>query len=220
MDWIKAHSTPSEPTAPNGKVLYKTSADEDWLQSDADITDGTFNGFAEKESAIAVIIPSKDINGNDVTSIGEWSFGTDDILTSVTIPDSVTSIGDNAFSECSGLTSVTIPNSVTSIGDNAFEGCSGLTSVTIPDSVTSIGAGAFYGCISLTSVTIPNSVTSIGDYAFAYCRSLTSVTFNNFDVETTKGLITDPNFIFGTEFYDEDSSNPIEKTIQVNCTDG
>ena len=24
-------STPSEPTAPNGKVLYKTSADGEWL---------------------------------------------------------------------------------------------------------------------------------------------------------------------------------------------
>lgn len=51
VDWIKAHSTPSEPTAPNGKVLYKTSADGDWIVSedDADITNGAFNGFNEKE---------------------------------------------------------------------------------------------------------------------------------------------------------------------------
>lgn len=67
-------STPSEPIAPNGKVLYKTSADGDWLQSDAIIEDGAFNGFEERESAVAVIIPSKDASGNDVTSIGKESF--------------------------------------------------------------------------------------------------------------------------------------------------
>ena len=86
----------SEPTAPNGKVLYKTSTDGEWLESDADIEDGTFNGFNEKDSAVAVIIPSKDVDGNDVTSIGKESFWECD-LTSVTIPNSVTSIGLSAF---------------------------------------------------------------------------------------------------------------------------
>jgi hypothetical protein len=60
---------------------------------------------------------------------------------------SVTSIGDYAFGFNEGLTSVTIPNSVTSIGNWAFYYCGELTSVTIPNSVTSIGEGAFYECI-------------------------------------------------------------------------
>ena len=120
-----------DPTAPIGKVLYNTGADGDWFESDASITDGTFNGFDEKESAVEVIIPSKDASENAVTSIGY-----------------------SAFYGCIGLTNVTIPDSVTSIGESAFENCSGLTSVTIPDSVTSIGYYAFQNCNSMTSVTI------------------------------------------------------------------
>lgn len=154
VDWINTHSTPSEPTAPNGKVLYKTSTDGEWLESDADITDGTFNGFTEKESAVAVILPSKDASENDVTSIGQAAFSGCSGLTSVTMPSSVTSIGNYAFFSCSSLTSMTIPDSIMSIGDVAFALCGSLTSMTIPDSVTSIGYGSFGGCDGLTSVTI------------------------------------------------------------------
>ena len=116
---------------------------------------------------------------DSVTTIGSGAFRGCSSLASVTIHDGVTSIGYEAFRYCSGLTSVTIGNSVTSIGDYAFENCSGLTSVTIPDSVTSIGNYAFYGCSGLTSVTIPDSVTSIGNYAFYGCSGLTSVTIPN-----------------------------------------
>lgn len=44
--WIIDHAGPEPgPTAPDGKVLYKTEAGGEWLQDDADITDGAFNGF-------------------------------------------------------------------------------------------------------------------------------------------------------------------------------
>lgn len=127
-----------EPIPDNGKVLYKTSVVGKWFESDADISNGTFNGFTEKDSAVAVIIPSKDASRNNVTSIGS-----------------------SAFRGCNSLTSVTIPDSVTSIGQEAFRNCSGLINVTIPDSVTNIGAWVFSGCNELTSVTISNSVTKI-----------------------------------------------------------
>ena len=82
----------SYPDAPDGKVLYKTSTSGEWLESDADASNGVFSGFAEKTDAVEVIIPSKDANGNDVISIGSYVFAACSSLTSVTIPDSVTSI--------------------------------------------------------------------------------------------------------------------------------
>lgn len=88
-------------------------------------------------------------------SIDKKLYLNNNLVTTLTIPDSVTTIGSGAFSGCSGLTSVTIPDSVTSIGEYAFGGCSGLTSVTIPDSMTSIGVEAFRGCDSLASITLP-----------------------------------------------------------------
>ena len=152
--WIINHTQQPAPVAPNGKVLYKTSADGEWLQSDADIEYGVFFGFNEYESAVAVILPSKDASGNDVTIIGEEIFYYCTGLTSITIPDSVTSIGQKAFSFCSSLMSVTIPNNVETIEYYAFSNCTSLTSVTIPDTTMNIENNAFNECTSLTSVTI------------------------------------------------------------------
>ena len=135
------------------------------------ITD--YNGSAEK-----VDIP-KNIDGNSVTSIGNYAFRGCTSLTSVTIPDSVTEIGASTFEHCTSLKSITIPNSVTEIRGWAFYDCTSLTSITIPDSIKEIGSSAFSGCTSLASITIPNSVTSIGNYAFGYCTSLTSITIPN-----------------------------------------
>lgn len=96
--------------------MYKTSASQaDWSEEEVNIVDGAFNGFDEQGNAVAVIIPSKDVNGNDVTSIGGGIFNLCTKLTNVKIPDSVMSIGEGAFAECTGLTSVTIPDSVMSI---------------------------------------------------------------------------------------------------------
>lgn len=85
--------------------------------------------------------------------------------------------------------------------------------------VMSIGQSAFSWCSNLMSVTIPASVTSIGDWAFHWCNGLTSVTINCFDVSTTKSLIIN-NHIFGSEFYDPDTGDTIEKTFLVTCTNG
>ena len=97
-------------------------------------------------------------------------------VTEYILGDDVHSIGDYTFYENVNLISVSIGNSVTSIGSDAFAGCTGLTSITIPNSVTSIGGYAFCGCTGLTSITIPNSVTSIGYSAFSSCTGLTSIT--------------------------------------------
>lgn len=88
----------------------------------------------------------------------------------------VTSIGDEAFSYCKSLTSVTIGGSVTSIGNEAFYYCNALTNVTIGESVTSIGDYAFGFCYSLPTVTIGGSVSSIGANPFHTCSALSSIT--------------------------------------------
>jgi hypothetical protein len=85
----------------------------------------------------------------------------------------VTAIGYRAFAN-NLLTSVTIPNSVTAIGDWVFAN-NQLTSVTIPDSVTTIGYGTF-GMNQLTSVTIPANVNILanafpGDFASVYTNA-------------------------------------------------
>ena len=129
--------------------------------------------------------------------IASGAFSGNNMLRSVTIPNSVTSIGESAFWGCESLTSpiyndhlfaympktysraYTIPNGIKQIAEGAFSDCENLTSIIIPNSVKEIGDGAFSGCSSLTSVTIPNSVTSIGVAAFYYCKSLTSITIPN-----------------------------------------
>lgn len=94
--------------------------------------EGVFNNFAQKEIAVAVIIPSKDINKNDVTGITDGTFYECTSLESVTIPNSVTSIGNNAFAYCSGLTSVAIPSSVVTFGNDIIMDCNNLHTVNLP----------------------------------------------------------------------------------------
>ena len=125
-----------------------------------------------------VVIPEYiNVNGEDiiVKEIKDNTFYDNDIITSVTIPNSITTIGNDAFRNCSNLTTVTISENsqLTTIGDYAFSGCSSLTSIYIPNSVTTIGFSAFYNCSSLTSIYIPNSVITIGEDAFSNCTNLT-----------------------------------------------
>ena len=118
----------------------------------------------------------------DVTSIGESAFeeraiygNTDEnILESITIPNSVTRIGKKAFYGCGKLVAIDIPNSVTTIEPEAFSS-SGLSSVKFPEGLTRISFRMFFAC-GFTSLEIPNGVEYIDDEAFAFCEQLYSVT--------------------------------------------
>ena len=101
-------------------VVQTTGAAASVNQSDFEFDGdtGTITKYIGSETE--VVIPSE-INGVKVTSIGDWTFGySNNLMRSITIPNSVTSIGNYAFAGCSSLTSITISNSVTSIGGHSF----------------------------------------------------------------------------------------------------
>ena len=128
-------------------------------------------GLTKGSKITTLNIPSE-IDGVAVTGIAKNSFKFNDVLTSVTIPNSVTAIGDWAFYKCTKLASITLSNSLLTIGEHVFRQ-TGLTSITLPNSLTAIPASTFLGCISLTTITLSEKITSIGDYAFEKCTKLT-----------------------------------------------
>lgn len=132
------------------------------------ISDG-YTGVFENSDFTSVII------GNNVKSMGCFTFSGSYSLETVTIGKNIKEIGYGAFKQCENLRSVTIHNGITKITDCAFEGCWSLESITIPNGVTYIGNYAFARCSSLESITIPSSVTEIGSHAFMECEGLTSV---------------------------------------------
>ena len=83
------------------------------------------------------------------------------------VAGSVTAIGDNAFNDDNLLTTVTLPDSLKTIGAWAFAYC-GLSGVTLPGGLTTIQQGAFAYCFELTSINIPQNVTSIDPLAFEW----------------------------------------------------
>ncbi|MDC0550285.1 leucine-rich repeat domain-containing protein [bacterium] len=136
-------------------------SDLTYTTTDGEVTITDCNG-----AATGVLVIPNSIDGNPVTSIGDYAFVFCPSLTSISIPDSVTSIGGFAFFDCTSLTSITIGNGVTSIGGFAFQSCTSLTSITIPDGVTSIGERAFESCTSLTSITFQGAAPTVGFNAF------------------------------------------------------
>jgi hypothetical protein len=84
----------------------------------------------------------------------------------VYIPDNldgaqVTWIGDEAFKSNITVKRVVIPDSVNRIGAFTFANCTSLISMTLPDSITVIGEGAFKDCTSLESINIPEGTDSL-----------------------------------------------------------
>ena len=131
------------------------------------IADGT-----EDKSLFSNFTSLKSVSGENITSIGGYTFRkAGEALTRVNFPKAAT-IGVRAFSTCTGLTSAGFPKAK-SISEAAFIGCSALTSVSFP-AATAIGDFAFQDCAALTSVSFP-AATAIGDGAFVHCAALTSV---------------------------------------------
>ena len=113
-----------------------TYGDYTYTVSDGKVTITGYSG-----SGGNITIPSN-INGCDVTAIGDYAFTGHGTLREVTIPDTVTSIGKNAFSNCYYTDYVTY---------------TGITKVIMGSEVTTIGEGAFYNNYTLTTIDFTNS---------------------------------------------------------------
>ena len=127
-----------------------------------------------KGNEAEVTIPEQ-IEGKNVTSLGDWSFYNCDSIRAITIPNTVTNMGFAAFSGCSSLTNIDIPNGVTVISNQLLEGCSSLVKIEIPEAVTEIRSYAFHKCTNLETIEIPDTVNSIYPKVFQYCQRLKNI---------------------------------------------
>ena len=117
------------------------------------------------------------IDGVDVTRIGDSCFRGNVWLDKVVVSEGVAYIEDYAFEACSIMSAATLPDSLVTIGEGAFNGCTQMKNCEIPASIREIGRGAFLYCGKLTKVNLPENLESIGRFAFAGCENLTDVTF-------------------------------------------
>ncbi|MEY8233618.1 leucine-rich repeat domain-containing protein [Oscillospiraceae bacterium 50-16] len=139
-------------------------------------SDGTIEitGYKGNDSSVTI---SSEIDGYDVSRIGDSAFENCTSMESITIWPDLIRIGSSAFRGCSSLENISVSSTVTEIEDSVFEGCTNLETATIWGDITSFGDSAFKGCSSLTSISIPSSTKMIGTSAFENCTALESVVF-------------------------------------------
>ena len=126
--------------------------------------------------------------------ISNYAFYKNDLITTVTIPESVKHIGMAAFAQCANLQIVNISMfcELEEIPDYAFYKCPMLYEVSVPPTIRRIGRSAFYKS-GLMVANIAEDVESIGDYAFYGCESVVEVKFEG----TAPKLKTIGNYAFG-----------------------
>lgn len=107
-----------------------------------------------------IIVPPYVNNNNrtfTVTSIGDRAFnpsrngGSNERLTSVTLPNTIRKIGVRSFYNCPNIKSINLLEGLIEISESAFSK-TGICSLVIPESVTTIGSWAFSGCQKLLEV--------------------------------------------------------------------
>lgn len=113
-----------------------------------------------------------------VEVIAPQAFRDAEKLLEVMIGNDVTTIGDYSFAFCTQMTGVYIPEGVETIGFGAFYGCWNINNVVIPDSVRTIGGTAFSNCSSLSNITVGSGVESIGRHFVEYCYGAETLAVN------------------------------------------
>ena len=121
----------------------------------------------------SVVIPGQ-INGLNVTAIGDGAFMNCSTLTSLTLPEGLESIGSYAFAG-TGLESLEIPDSVCVIGEGAMHHCESLSQVTLSAGLESLPLDVLYGCKSLRTLALPEGITTLTAGALRNLPNLTSL---------------------------------------------
>ncbi len=93
----------------------------------------------------------------------------------IVLGDNVESIGRYSFWQCRNVTSVTIGENVKTIKCGAFQKCESLPSLTIPSSIETIEEYAFSYCTNLKSMHIKNGNVECGTDIFAESDALSSI---------------------------------------------
>lgn len=118
-------------------------------------------------------ITSFTMQGNSLTSIGEYAFSKCTSLKKVSLPQSVTRIEKYAFQYC-GLESFEMPP-VTYLEEGMLYNCNDLKSVTLSPSLKTLPKHTIYSCNSLSELVIPEGVETLGSGCINYCSNLTTV---------------------------------------------
>lgn len=119
-----------------------------------------------------------------VTTIGDYSFISNEKISIVSLPNSVTTIGNSAFYS-SSLVTINLPANLTSIGQMAFLACYDLVAITVDSAnpvFKSVNGALFDKQMttilqyplgaSATSYTLPEGVTHVGEFAISGAMNL------------------------------------------------
>ena len=83
------------------------------------------------------------LDGHDVTGLGDSSFAKLYNVTSITCPDGVRTMGQHAFEQCRSLKSIVFPASLESFDSGWIAGCNSLNDIVLPGGASSISKGLF-----------------------------------------------------------------------------
>ena len=179
----------TENAKPTEESTPKKSESEDYTY--ILLEDGTAEIIRYAGNEEYVVIPDQ-IDGHQLSGIGDSAFDSKHILKTVYIPGCVTRIGANPFSYCEQLQWISVSSDnpvIENIDGVLFDTiekrliCYPMvwtdSAYTVPDWVEIIGEKAFYINSYLETVNIPESVLEIGSQAFFGCKSLTELTIPN-----------------------------------------
>lgn len=165
-------------------------------------------------------IPSKDSDGNTVTSIGEMAFAGNTHITDIHLPSTINSIHEKAFLNLPNLQSITVDSD-----NSVYKSVDGMLINKVTNTLVHYPAGKESPSSGLT---IPYGVTTIGRYAFKNNDTISTIHLNNVEIIQSyafenssvtaidgNGSLTkvESNALLNTPLYDENSVVIIDKNL-------